>query len=121
MNNAAQIERITQNRIVKLFQEKLNYRYLGNWEERNNNSNIEEEVLKQHLTKAGYANELIKRAIYHLQAEARNNDRNLYGNNKEVYKLLRYGKEVSANAADRYQRVQYINWNEPEKNDKKAV
>ena len=117
MSNIAQIERHTQNRIVKLFQEKMGYSYLGNWEERTINSNIEEEELKKYLTKAGYSEELSKRAIYHLQSEARNNDRNLYNNNKEVYKLLRYGKEVSANAADRYQRVQYINWNEPEKND----
>ncbi len=117
MSSIGQIERLTQNRIVKLFQEKLNYRYLGNWEDRNNNSNIEEAVLVQYLAKAGYANELIKRAVYHLQTEARNNDRNLYGNNKEVYKLLRYGKEVSASASDRYQRVHFINWAEPEKND----
>lgn len=117
MSNIAQIERITQNRIVKLFAEQLGYEYLGNWEDRPNNSNIEEELLKQYLSKAAFADELIKRAIYHLQTEARNNDRNLYGNNKEVYKLLRYGKEVSASVSERYQRLHYINWAEPEKND----
>jgi type I restriction enzyme R subunit len=90
MSDIGQIERITQNRIVKLFQEKLNYRYIGNWEERNNNSNIEEELLKQYLTGAGYSDELIKPAIYHLQAEESINDRNFYGNNKDVYKLLRF-------------------------------
>jgi len=37
-----QIERKTQNRIVTLFQDRLGYNYLGNWEERQNNSNIEE-------------------------------------------------------------------------------
>ena len=42
MSNIAQIERHTQNRIVKLFTEQLGYVYLGNWEERANNSNIEE-------------------------------------------------------------------------------
>ncbi len=117
MSNIAQIERLTQNRIVKLFQEKLGYENLGNWEERTNNTNIEEELLKKYLAKAGYSVELSKRAIYHLQTEARNNDRNLYNNNKEVYKLLRYGTSVKINAADKYETVQYINWNEPEKND----
>ena len=40
MNQVGQIERLTQNRIVKLFQNNLNYTYLGNWEERLDNSNI---------------------------------------------------------------------------------
>ncbi len=117
MSSVGQIERLTQNRIVKLFGEKLGYDYLGNWEERTNNSNIEEALLKNYLTKAGYSDELSKRAIYHLLSEARNNDRNLYSNNREVYKLLRYGASVKINAADRYETVHYINWSEPEKND----
>lgn len=118
MNDIGQIERLTQNRIVKLFREKLGYEYLGNWEDRLNNSNIEEDLLRKYLiSKADYSEELVKRAIYKLRTEANNFDRNLYGNNKEVYKLLRYGVEVTANPGDRYQRLHFINWNEPEKND----
>lgn len=37
MTTIGQIERATQNRIVKLFREQLGYDYLGNWEERSNN------------------------------------------------------------------------------------
>lgn len=117
METVGQIERITQNRVVKLFRNQLGYKYLGNWEDRVNNSNIEEEVLKNYLTNVGYSEALSKRAIYHLQTEARNNDRNLYNNNKEVYKLLRYGISEKINAGDRYETVHYINWDEPEKND----
>lgn len=119
MNTVGQIERATQHRIVKLFTDKtgLNYEYLGNWEDRLNNCNIEEELVNRYLTEtAAYPEELVKRAIYKLQAEATNYDRTLYNNNKEVYKLLRYGVEVSANVAERYQRVHFINWAEPEKN-----
>ncbi len=116
--DVGQIERKTQERVVKLFRENLRYQYLGNWEERPNNSNIEEGLLRSHLIdKVGYPAELVNRAIYKLQTEARNYDRNLYGNNKEVYKLLRYGDEVKANPGDRYERLHYINWEEPEKND----
>ena len=32
MSKVGQIERATQNRIVQLFQQQLNYRYLGNLE-----------------------------------------------------------------------------------------
>jgi type I restriction enzyme R subunit len=113
-----QSERATQNRIVQLFRTQLQYNYLGNWEDRPNNSNIDESLLRNYMVnKAGYPEELVKRAIYKLQAEAVNYDRNLYNNNKEVYKLLRYGVEVTAGAGERYQRLHFINWAEPEKND----
>ncbi len=118
MCNVGEIERITQNRIVKLFREQLGYQYLDNWEYRANNSNIEEGLVRKYLIdKVGYPEELVKRAIYKLRTEAQNYDRNLYGNNKEVYKLLRYGVEVTASAGDRYQRLHLINWAKPEKND----
>jgi type I restriction enzyme R subunit len=44
MNKIGKPERETQNRVVALFQKELGYRYLGNWEEREINSN-EEEIL----------------------------------------------------------------------------
>ena len=117
MNTLGQPERHTQNRVVQLFRNNLNYAYLGNWEDRPNNSHIEEELLRSYLiNKAGYSPELVKRAIYKLQSEATNYDRTLYNNNQEVYKLLRYGVEVTANPGEKYQRVHFINWNKPETN-----
>lgn len=41
MGTVGQIERNTQNRIVELFCDTLKYTYLGNWEDRPDNSNIE--------------------------------------------------------------------------------
>jgi type I restriction enzyme R subunit len=118
ITTVGQPERRTQNRIIKLFRDELEYTYLGNWEERLNNSNVEEGLLRTYLLgKGGYSEELVKRAIYKLQSEARNHDRNLYGNNKEVYKLLRYGVEVNAGQGEKYQRVHFINWDKPETND----
>ena len=118
MNDVGQIERLTQNRIVKLFRDQLHYKYLGNWEDRPNNSNIEDALLLKYLVdKAGYPVELAKRAIYKLQSAANNNDGNLYNNNKEVYKMLRYGVEVKVNPADRYQTIHFINWASAENND----
>ena len=49
MSEVGDIERKTQERIVKLFRERLNYEYLGYWEDRPNNSNIEEVILIKYL------------------------------------------------------------------------
>ena len=54
MSKVGQLERETQNRVVKLFQEQLGYTYLGNWEYRKGNRNIEEEHLRVYLVEQGY-------------------------------------------------------------------
>src|ERR1035437_8497535 len=46
MSTIGQKERKTQQRVVKLFREKLGYAYLGNWEEREINQNIQPEWLR---------------------------------------------------------------------------
>lgn len=49
MSKVGHIEHATQNRMVQLLQDKLHFNYLGNWEEREGNSNIEESELHMHL------------------------------------------------------------------------
>ena len=49
MPEVGQIERLTQSRIVRLFEEQLGYTYLGNLEDRPGNSNIEVGLLKKYL------------------------------------------------------------------------
>ena len=46
--NVGQIERKTQDRIVKFFQKELGYTFLGNWEERQDNCNIEKELITKY-------------------------------------------------------------------------
>ena len=115
--NVGQIERATQNRIVKLFREKLGYEYLGNWEDRLDNSNIEEEEVRKYLTGRGYSDTLIARALDKLRTTANNYSESLYTNNQNVYKLLRYGIGVVENAGENNQQVQLIDWKNPEKNN----
>src|ERR1035441_572008 len=86
-----QPERATQNRVIALFRDELQYRYLGDWTHREGNSNIEEGILTAYLSKAGYNPAQISKAIYELRTEANHHSRNLYENNKAVYGLLRYG------------------------------
>jgi len=95
MSNIGEIERVAQNRIVKLFKSKeLGYIYLGRWEERENNSNIEEDLLRKHLQRRGYNETLISKAIRELTNTALDLSKGLYYANKEVYSMLRYGIKV---------------------------
>jgi type I restriction enzyme R subunit len=115
MDNVGQPERETQNRIVKLFRDKLKYTYLGNWEDREN-KNIEEKYLLSYLKETGYSDVLINKALDVLLAAANNYERGLYGNNKEVYSLLRYGVKVKASVGENYETVQIIYWIDWDKN-----
>ena len=77
-------ERITQNRVIKLFQEQLGYRYLGDWKERVDNSNIEEEILAAYLQRRGYSSAEISGAMYQLRAAADISQVGLYEANRRV-------------------------------------
>lgn len=118
MNTVGQRERATQNRVVKLFQDYLGYTYLGKWNDRENNRNIEEELLTQWLQKQGVGKELIKKTLRELdKAAVPGEGKNMYDANKAVYELLRYGVKVKEGAGERHQTVWLINWLEPEKNN----
>lgn len=117
MNGVGKPERVTQERLIALFRDELKYRYLGDWSERPNNSNIEEGLLADYLKGAGYPPEQISRAAHLLKAEANNPNRSLYDNNKAVYSLLRYGVPVKIEAGKVAETVNLINWTAPEKND----
>jgi type I restriction enzyme, R subunit len=117
MSDVGKPERITQNRVIKLFRDELHYRYLGDWTDRDGNSNIEEGILTAYLARSGYTPAQISAAIYKLRTEADNHSRSLYENNKAVYSLLRYGVPVKIEAGKVTESVQLINWNGPGKND----
>ena len=110
-------EHVTQSRVVSLFRHELGYRYLGDWTDRDGNSNIEEGLLTNYLSRNGYTREQISLALYKLCTEADKHSRNLYGNNQAVYSLMRYGVPVKTEAGEVTETVHLINWNEPAKND----
>jgi type I restriction enzyme, R subunit len=117
MSGIGKPERATQNRVIALFCDELAYRYLGDWSDRDGNSNIEEELLTAYLTRSAYTPEQISSAVYKLRTEADNHSRTLCGNNQAVYSLLRYGVPVKIEAGKVTETVHLINWKEPEKND----
>ena len=69
MTAIGQPERATQNRVIALFRDELRYRYLGDWTDRDGNSNIEEKLLTAYLTKRRYNAAQISKALYELRTE----------------------------------------------------
>lgn len=116
MIKVGQLERLTQNRIVKVFRDELGYEYLGNWEDREGNSHVEEGILRDYLQSCGYSVTLVTRALHELTRTAGDQGKSLYDINKAVYTLLRYGIQVKEEAGANNETVHLINWNEPLKN-----
>ncbi|MEL7146920.1 MAG: HsdR family type I site-specific deoxyribonuclease, partial [Bacteroidota bacterium] len=117
MTKVGSIERVTQNRVIRLFQAELGYTYLGDWQEREDNSNIEEALLRAYLVRKGYTEVQINRAIFKLSQRAQNFSDSLYTTNKNVYQLLRYGVKVKADASSDFEDVHLINWKDFSDND----
>src|SRR6266566_4841401 len=117
MTTIGQPERSTQDRVIALFRDELGYRYLGDWTDREGNSNIEDGILSEWLTRRGYTKVQIGVALHKLHTEASNHSRSLYGNNQAVYSLLRYGVSVKVEAGKVTETVNIIDWHKPNEND----
>lgn len=100
MTDIGKPERVTQDRVIALFCDELRYTYLGDRTDYDGNSNIEEGLLTAYLTRCGYTPAQISVALHRLRTEADNHGRTLYGNNREVYSLLRYGVQVNVAAGE---------------------
>ncbi|WP_203566310.1 type I restriction endonuclease subunit R [Aestuariimicrobium ganziense] len=117
MSDVGQIERKAQERVVKLFRDQLAYEYLGNWEYRNGNSNIETDLLVQNLKARGYDDRLITRTVDQLgKAASVGAGHDLYEANRDVYQLLRYGVKVKPGVGEQTETVWVIDWAHPDAN-----
>jgi len=118
MSKVGQIERATQNRVIQLFKKELKYRYLGNLEKEENNSNVDEALLTSFLTKKGHSPALISKALFEFKkAVTINTSDDLYQANKAVYSLLRYGIPVKEEAGQNKETVYFIDWKDVSQND----
>ena len=134
-------ERMTQNHIIRLFcpdqrhpqgafslkeptapynpstLTSLGYRYLGNWEKRQGNRNIETELLTQNLQSRGYSPAQISAVLQKLIATADTTGKTLYQANLQTYQLLRYGVSVKTAVGQNYETIHLIDWENPTVND----
>ena len=105
-----QVERATQNRVVRLFTHELGYHGLGDWHDQPRRTGIEEGILRQHLSSRGYPDALVSKAIQQLRRVAGNTTDSLYVRNRAVYQLLRYGIKVVPEPGAAPRTVHLVEW-----------
>ena len=112
-----QLERRTQNRIIKLFIDELKYQFIGDLSEAQDNRNIDEARLEHFLLAyQEYDEDLVRRAINDIVKTAGDTSVDLYYRNKAVYEKLRYGVQVKSDVGATTETLWLIDWNTPERN-----
>lgn len=105
-----------QQRVKSWIVDDLGYTFLGNLEDQDNSA-IKVDLLKANLVKRGYKKEQIDKAVSELTDLYKNQVNSLYQVNKEIYSLLRYGKQGAKDDKGNINTVHFIDWEHIENND----
>lgn len=118
MSQVGQRERLTQQQVLRFFQDELGYRYLGNRKDQPRNCNVEKGLLCDWLARQGHEERVISRVLRELgQAAAISGSKTLYDANRAVYEKLRYGVHVKPSVQEQTVTVWLIDWANPGNND----
>lgn len=122
MSEQARPERVTQDRVTKLFTdspspESLGYTYLGNLSTNASNRCVRIGDLELNLERRGYSAAHVTQAIEALETAVDSTGITLYQANLRTYQLLRYGAKVKVSEQRPFETVHLIDWDNPEAND----
>ena len=117
MKTVGDTEGRIQGRLVTFFQDALGYEYLGDWQSRENNSNIDKTLLAEWLRTQRHSDRIIKKVLDKLKRAADvGGTKTLYDANRKIYDLLRYGAKVRPDVGQQHITVKLIDWENPHKN-----
>lgn len=105
-----------QQRVKSWIINDLGYTFLGNLEDQEN-IGIKEDLLRANLTKRGYQKEKIDVAVSELMNLYKNQVDSLYQVNKEIYSLIRYGRQGVKDEKKNRNTVNFIDWDNIGNND----
>ncbi len=118
MIEVGQSERKTQNRIIELFKDKLDYQYLGNWQYRKDNSNIEKDILRKWLKKRKYSDKIIDKVFFKIEKDISiDSIHSLYDANQDFYNSLIHGVNIKPDIGETAIDVHLIDWNNIHNNE----
>ena len=117
MSTVGQIEKKTQQRVVKLFRDSSATTISATGPTARATATSKRSCCATFLReKQGYDEALITRALHLLDKAAGDTSKSLYDRNRAVYDLLRYGVKVKPEVGENTQTVWLIDWKHPEKN-----
>lgn len=99
----------TQQQVIAVLQ-TLGFTYLGNWQHREGNSNIEPEYLNEFLSSQGHSDAEISKVHDELTKVLSNKQDGLYEVNKAFYGKLRMGVGVKISASENEKTIFLIDW-----------
>lgn len=118
MTKIGQKEVLTQRAVIRFFVDHLDYDYLGDWNDRDANSNVEESLLTAWLKRQGHSDKIIGKVLFELnKAKSISGTKTLYEANREVYSKLRYGVKVAPDVGEHKVTVWLIDWKDFKDND----
>ena len=118
MTTVGQKEIRTQRTVISFFRDGLGYTFLGDWQDRADNSSIEKGLLTDWLKRNGHADNVVNKTLRQLErAAVIGGSKTLYDANREVYGLLRYGVKVRPDVGEPNVTVWLIDWENPANND----
>jgi type I restriction enzyme R subunit len=113
-----QKERTTQEKVIHFLSNSLGYQSYGNWGKRDGNSNVEEALLRSWLSRQGYSEKLINKALREVDKNSSiTGAQNLYQANRAFYTLHRYGVKIKPEVGEQTVTVWLVDWENPENND----
>jgi len=88
MADIANKEPETQNRLIALHQHELGCHCLGNWHDRENNSNIEPKILTVWLAARGHSMNIISKVFHKITKITNDHGKSFYDKHKALYTEL---------------------------------